>query len=95
MSIWKHIRAIVLLPVLVTIVIPTLILSRTTGFLRGGGLPELDVLPFPLLGLVYLGLGLFLFVVVVLSFALWRWGQMAYLERQLNLRMRRLFEAIG
>jgi signal transduction histidine kinase len=39
-------------------------------------------------------LGLFLFVVVVLTFALWRWGQMAYMERQLNLRMRRLFEAM-
>lgn len=64
---WKHIRAVLILPFMVTIVVPTVILLRTSR--PGSGLPGPDSLPFPMLGLVYIGIGLWLLIRTNVHFA--------------------------
>jgi protein-S-isoprenylcysteine O-methyltransferase Ste14 len=55
---WRHVRAILLLPVVVTVVVPALVLWWTGSVSVGWGLPDgLAVLPV-LLGLSLIGAGL-------------------------------------
>ena len=73
------------------VVVAAIAFVRIMLFLRGH--PALEG-HSDLLTSLEMVLGLFSVVVMILSIALWRWGQVAMMERQLNLRMRRLFEAL-
>ncbi len=68
MSIWRHLRAVILLPGMATMVIPAVIL-RSSDAKAGWGLPSvLQALPF-VLGAAILAVGLALFVSTVALFA--------------------------
>lgn len=68
MPIWKHIRAVLLLPFIVTIVIPIVILHWTRQF-ADGWLLRPGALPFPALGTLYVAIGLSLLVRTIIQFA--------------------------
>jgi protein-S-isoprenylcysteine O-methyltransferase Ste14 len=68
MSLWRHVRAILLLPVVVTLVVPALVVWRTGDVNVGWGLPDgVVVLPL-LLGTAWIGCGLALVVWTVSLF---------------------------
>jgi protein-S-isoprenylcysteine O-methyltransferase Ste14 len=68
MSAWRHVRAVLLLPGVVTVIVPTLILWRT-GMDVGWGLPDGFALLSVLLGVALIGIGLGLVVWTVRLFA--------------------------
>jgi protein-S-isoprenylcysteine O-methyltransferase Ste14 len=65
MTAWRHVRAILLLPVVVTLVVPALVVWRSDEVSVGWGLPgALAVLPVPLASaLIVVGLGLVVWTV--------------------------------
>jgi len=68
-TLWKHVRAITLLPFMVNVVIPTLILYFSKSLNIGWGLSApLNILPI-LIGGCFLGLGLCLLVSCISLFA--------------------------
>lgn len=77
MGIWRHLRAIVPLPTMVTLVIPSVIIYRTGAVHVGWGLSiPFKLLP-PLLGCGLIVLGLFLLVRTVSLFAVVGQGTLA------------------
>lgn len=69
MGVWRHLRAIVLLPGVVAIVIPASILARSGGPAIGWGLASPWALLPSVAGLTFIGLGLLLWIQTVLLFA--------------------------
>lgn len=59
---WKHLRAILLLPGLATVIIPGLVIYRTRQVKIGWSLPFPWLLLPPLVGILFTGLGLLLLV---------------------------------
>ena len=77
MSIWKHLQAILTLPITVTVVIPSVIILTTRTVNVGWSLPTpISLLPL-LVGITLIGLGLVLMVKTIALFAIVGQGTLA------------------
>ena len=75
--VWKHIRAIVLLPIMVTIIIPAIILTTSGPGSIGWSLPSPFSIAVPIAGILLVGLGLTLLVNTITLFVLRGQGTLA------------------
>jgi protein-S-isoprenylcysteine O-methyltransferase Ste14 len=69
MSVWRHVRAIGLLPVMATIVVPAILVWRTGAVSVGWGLPAVLAAGAVLLGAALIAVGLVLMVRTIALFA--------------------------
>jgi protein-S-isoprenylcysteine O-methyltransferase Ste14 len=69
MSLWRHCKAILILPVTVTVIIPTVMLSLSGNVRFGWGFPYPYWLFPAILGCVLIGSGLALLVTTIIQFA--------------------------
>ena len=94
MSIWRHLLAIVLLPGVVTIVIPVVIVRRAGTLNLGWGLtPPLSWLPW-LLGFALIGLGLLLMYRTISLFAGFGEGTLAPWDPPRRLVVRGVYRRV-
>jgi protein-S-isoprenylcysteine O-methyltransferase Ste14 len=77
MIVLKHIRAIVLLPIVVTIVIPAIIITTTGPRSIGWSVPSPFGIAVPITGILLVGLGLVLLVNTIALFVLVGQGTLA------------------